>query len=101
MQTVVTTKATHNGNPMTSLASKPSPEWPPKPSADLPFRASVALPSENPAARGVEILRIPQITIHIFCDTPSVGGAMERALADGGRIAKDVNRDLRNPEYLD
>jgi len=82
MQTVVTTKPTQDNNAMTSLASKPSPELLPKPSAALPFRTSVALPSENPVVRGVEILRIPQITIHVFCDTPAIVGAMERTLAD-------------------
>jgi pilus assembly protein CpaE len=36
----------------------------------------------NPLDQDVEILRIPHITIHVFCDTPSLIGAMERAVAD-------------------
>jgi pilus assembly protein CpaE len=35
-----------------------------------------------PATSSVETLRIPQITIHGFCETPSLISAMERAVAD-------------------
>jgi pilus assembly protein CpaE len=34
------------------------------------------------AATSTETLRIPQITIHVFCETPSLIGAMERAMTD-------------------
>src|SRR5207248_8455577 len=34
------------------------------------------------AAGKVETLRIPHITIHGFCETPSLVSAMERAVAD-------------------
>jgi pilus assembly protein CpaE len=113
MQTVATTKATQDNNAITSLASKPSPELLPKPSAALPLRTSVALPSENPVARGVEIFRIPQITIHVFGDTPVFVGAMERTLADrrmsranaklhpGGIVAAiDIYRHSASPNLV-
>ncbi len=113
MQTVVTTKATQDNDPMTSLASKPSPELQPKASADLPPGASVPLPSESPVARTVEILRIPPITIHVFCDTSSLVDAMERTLADrrmsranaklhpGGIVAAiDLYRHSQSPNLV-
>jgi pilus assembly protein CpaE len=34
------------------------------------------------AVQAVEMLRVPSITIHAFCDTPDTIGAMERAAAD-------------------
>jgi pilus assembly protein CpaE len=36
----------------------------------------------RPAAQVVEMLRVPSITIHAFCDTPETIGAVERAIAD-------------------
>src|ERR1700735_4908187 len=36
----------------------------------------------KPTAQVAEMLRIPSITIHAFCDTPETIGAMERAVAD-------------------
>jgi pilus assembly protein CpaE len=92
MQTVVATKATQDNALMTNLASKSSPECPPKPSADLPARTSVASQSEYPIVRDIEILRIPQITIHVFCDTPSIVGAMERTLADRRMLRANAKR---------
>ena len=93
-----------NNDPMTSLASKPS--------ADLPPRASAVLPSESPVARTVEILRIPPITVHVFCDTSSLG-AMERTFADrrmsranaklhpGGIVAAiDLYRQSQSPNLV-
>jgi pilus assembly protein CpaE len=38
--------------------------------------------STAPAANNIEILRIPQITIHAFCQTPSLISAMEHAVTD-------------------
>jgi pilus assembly protein CpaE len=35
-----------------------------------------------PAAQVVELLRVPSITVHAFCDMPETIGAMERAVAD-------------------
>jgi pilus assembly protein CpaE len=51
---------------MTSLAQKASP---------IPLGA-------KPTSDVVEMLRIPSITIHAFCDTPETTSAMERAVAD-------------------
>jgi pilus assembly protein CpaE len=42
-----------------------------------PIASAAKLPDRN-----VEILRIPHITVHIFCDTPSLIAAMEGAVAD-------------------
>jgi pilus assembly protein CpaE len=42
-----------------------------------PIASAANLPDRN-----VEILRIPHITVHIFCDTPSLIAAMEGAVAD-------------------
>ena len=50
---------------MTALAVKPL--------ADLPGR---------PGLGGVETLRVPQITIHAFCDTPETIQALEAAVSD-------------------
>jgi len=36
----------------------------------------------TPATAAIEALRIPQITIHAFCDTPALINAMEGALGD-------------------
>jgi len=51
--------------------------------------ASESFPKSQPVAsaasppdRSVEILRIPHITVHVFCDTPSLIGAIEGAVAD-------------------
>ena len=51
---------------MTSLAQKVSP---------IPL-------GTKPANQAVEMLRIPSITIHAFCDTPETTSAVERAVAD-------------------
>src|SRR4029077_13873680 len=52
------------------------------PAAD-PTPEPVAKPAAAvPATSSVEPLRIPQITIHGFCETPSLISAMERAVAD-------------------
>jgi pilus assembly protein CpaE len=48
-----------------------------------PFPKSQPVASAtNLSDRNVEILRIPHITVHIFCDTPSLIAAMEGAVAD-------------------
>ena len=53
-----------------------------EPAAD-PTPEPVAKPASTvPASSGAETLRIPQITIHGFCETPSLLSAMERAVAD-------------------
>jgi pilus assembly protein CpaE len=44
-----------------------------------PVDAAVAA---SPASSKVDTLRIPQITIHGFCETPALINAMERAVAD-------------------
>jgi pilus assembly protein CpaE len=51
--------------------------------------ASEQLPKPEPVASAAkpvvsnrEILRIPHVTIHIFCETPALIDAMERAVAD-------------------
>jgi len=93
---------------LTDPASEPFPKSQPVASAASPVASPVAssaarpvaspaassvapelLPKSEPVAsaanlpdRNVEILRIPHITIHLFCDTPSLIGAMERAVAD-------------------
>ena len=65
---------------MTSvLATARAPADPaPEPIARLDADAA----SATPAPSGAETLRIPQITIHVFCETPSLMSAMERAMAD-------------------
>jgi pilus assembly protein CpaE len=40
------------------------------------------LPSTNPASSVVEMIRIPQITLHAFCNTPDMITAMGRVVAD-------------------
>jgi pilus assembly protein CpaE len=51
--------------------------------ADLtPEPAARPIPAAVPANNSVETLRIPHITIHAFCETPSLINAMEVALAD-------------------
>jgi len=52
-----------------------------------PTSESLAKPSDavvgaNPASSKIETLRIPQITIHGFCETPALLSAMEHAVAD-------------------
>src|ERR1700730_1338418 len=51
--------------------------------------AAESFPKSQPVAsaanlsdRNVEILRIPHIIVHIFCDTPSLIGAMDSAVAE-------------------
>jgi pilus assembly protein CpaE len=52
-----------------------------------PMPESLAKPADavvaaSPASSKIETLRIPQITIHGFCETPALLSAMERAVAD-------------------
>lgn len=58
----------------------------PEPAADSApesvAKAAVAAPVAAPAAGNVEALRIPHITIHAFCETPSLVSAMELAVTD-------------------
>jgi pilus assembly protein CpaE len=42
----------------------------------------VELPSGIPASSTVEMIRIPQITLHAFCETPDMTTTVERAIAD-------------------
>jgi pilus assembly protein CpaE len=48
----------------------------------LAHRILADFPSDNPAGRVVQMIRIPQITLHAFCDTPDMVTTIERALAD-------------------
>jgi hypothetical protein len=63
--------------------------------------ASESFPKSQPVAsaasppdRSVEILRIPHITVQVFCDTPSLIGAIEGAVADR-RMARASAKLLR------
>ena len=52
-----------------------------------PMPQSLAKPADaavaaTPASSKIETLRIPQITIHGFCETPALISAMERAVGD-------------------
>ncbi len=40
------------------------------------------LPSDKPASCTVEMIRVPQITLHAFCETPDMITTIERAIAD-------------------
>src|SRR4051812_39200979 len=46
-----------------------------------PFKVSTDLVPEN-FGGVIEMLRVPQITVHAFCDTAEMIGTMESALAD-------------------
>lgn len=50
--------------------------------ADSASRLSAAALTIVPAERAVEMLRIPAITLHAFCETPEVTAAMQTAVAD-------------------
>jgi pilus assembly protein CpaE len=72
-------------DPATEPMTKPEPVGPaagapaPNPLArDAVVRSGPAAPAD----RDAEVLRIPHITIHAFCDTPSLINAMERAVTD-------------------
>jgi pilus assembly protein CpaE len=68
---------------MTSvLATARAPELPADPMPEPATKPAVAMSAAAPAVSSVETLRIPHITIHAFCETPSLISAMERALAD-------------------
>ena len=45
-------------------------------------KISVDLPREESGGHVVEMLRVPRITLHAFCDTPEMTGTIERAVAD-------------------
>jgi pilus assembly protein CpaE len=45
-------------------------------------KTSAYLPREESGGHVVEMLRVPRITLHAFCDTPEMIGTMERAIAD-------------------
>lgn len=53
-----------------------------EPMADSASRLSAAALTIVPAERAVEMLRIPAITLHAFCETPEVTAAMQTAVAD-------------------
>jgi pilus assembly protein CpaE len=40
------------------------------------------LPFDKPASRILEMIRVPQITLHAFCETPDMITTIERALTD-------------------
>jgi len=40
------------------------------------------LPFDKPASRILEMIRVPQITLHAFCETPDMITTIERALSD-------------------
>jgi pilus assembly protein CpaE len=48
----------------------------------LAYKTSPDMACDKPGGSVVEILRVPQITLHAFCDTPETVGVMERAVAD-------------------
>ena len=49
---------------------------------NLAYETSTELPSENPVGHVLEMRRVPQITLHAFCDTPELIGTIEKAVAD-------------------
>jgi pilus assembly protein CpaE len=55
---------------------------PADPASETIVRLDAEATAAIPASTGAETLRIPQITIHVFCETPSLMSAMERAMAD-------------------
>ena len=65
---------------MTSLLATARAPADPAPETIVRLDADAA--SATSAPSGAETLRIPQITIHVFCETPSLMSAMERAMAD-------------------
>jgi pilus assembly protein CpaE len=68
---------------MTSvLATARAPELPADPMPEPAVKPAAAMSAAASAVSSVETLRIPHITIHAFCETPSLISAMERALAD-------------------
>jgi pilus assembly protein CpaE len=68
---------------MTSvLATARAPEPPADPMPEPVAKPAAAKSAAAPAVSSVETLRIPHITIHAFCETPSLVSAMERALTD-------------------
>jgi pilus assembly protein CpaE len=48
----------------------------------LAHRILADFPSDNPASCVMEMIRIPQITLQAFCDTPDMITTLERALGD-------------------
>jgi pilus assembly protein CpaE len=52
-----------------------------EPMAD-PAIKNPAPPSQNAAGRVVEMLRVPAITLHAFCETSEITAAMQTAVAD-------------------
>jgi pilus assembly protein CpaE len=48
----------------------------------LAYKTAPDPPATKPAALAVEMLPIPRITIHAFCETPEFADVMERVVAD-------------------
>ncbi len=64
------------------LATARAPETAVDPTPEPLVRPADALVPATPAVSKLDALRIPRITIHSFCETPSLINAMERAVAD-------------------
>ena len=50
--------------------------------ADLATQNPAPPPPETPAGCVIEMLRVPAITLHVFCETPEITAAMQTAVAD-------------------
>src|SRR5579859_4728786 len=48
----------------------------------LAYKSVVELPADKAVGCAVEMIRIPQITLHAFCETPDMVNSMERTIAD-------------------
>jgi pilus assembly protein CpaE len=79
----------------------------------LALRSPTSLPDSQPSAGAIEVHRVPQITIHSFCDTPETLRALEVAVADrrmsrthaqvhegGISAAIDLYRNAATPDVL-
>src|SRR6266545_4380079 len=49
---------------------------------NLAYETPTDRPPENPVGHVLEMHRVPQITLHAFCDTPELIQTMEKAIAD-------------------
>jgi pilus assembly protein CpaE len=74
----------------TSLAHETSTDLPSRNQADtqddnrmsLAYEISTDAPPKSPIGHVLEMHRVPQITIHAFCETPELIGGFEKAIAD-------------------
>lgn len=80
---------------------------------NLSYEALTDRPLENPVGRVLEMHRVPQITLHAFCETPELIHMMENAIADrrmsrahakllsgGIRAAIDLYREAGSPNLV-